>query len=244
MAPGSHHHQGDHPALAGFGAERWIEGKDRPLILASASPRRREILARLGVPFEVVVTNGEGIPVSAMAADERPEALALAKARAVAQDYPQTVVLGADTVVILEEEPLGKPTSAEEAGAMLRRLRGRWHRVVTGVAVISPGLAQSMREVSRVLMRDYSDAEIDAYVASSDPLDKAGAYAIQSPVFRPVAGLQGCYLNVVGLPLCWAHHMLGQTGLALPAAVAMPVEALICPRCRELTKVPHGPISG
>ncbi len=156
--------------------------------------------------------------------------LALAKAEAVARVAGEGTIVGADTVVAHEGETLGKPRSPEEAFAMLRRLRGREHEVVSGVAILN--LAARRGYVSsvctRVWMRDYADEEIAAYVASGEPFDKAGAYAIQSTELRPVARVEGCYLNVVGLPLCEVVKGLQVVGFPLPPA---PVLDAACAEC-------------
>jgi septum formation protein len=184
------------------------------LVLASASPRRRDLLGRLGLPFEVVVPD---IDESALAG--RPERvarrLAAAKARAVSADRPDAIVLAADTVVAHRSDLLGKPRNASEAEATLKRLRGRVHRVVTAVAVMLPGRRRPLVEhaVTRVTMRRYSDTEIAASIARGDPFDKAGAYAIQDERLAPVAAYDGCYCNVVGLPLWTAARLLGRAGL-------------------------------
>ncbi len=192
------------------------------LILASTSPRRRELLARFGLPFEVV-----GPQVDERGLGGRPERLArrlaAAKARAVAASRSQATVLAADTVVAYRGDILGKPQDAAEAEAMLRRLRGRSHRVVTAVAVLPPAPTGARRggrrrplidhAVTRVTMRRYSDAEIAASIARGDPFDKAGAYAIQDERLSPVEAYDGCYCNVVGLPLWTALRLLSRAGL-------------------------------
>jgi len=158
------------------------------LILASASPRRRELLARLGLPFEVVEPAVEEGNLRG-----RPERvarrLAAAKARAVSEERPDATVLAADTVVAHRGVLLGKPRDAAEAEATLKRLRGRAHRVVTAVAVLPPGRRRPLLDhaATRVTMRRYSDAEIAASIARGDPFDKAGAYAIQDERLAPVA---------------------------------------------------------
>jgi MAF protein len=132
----------------------------------------------------------------------------------------ETIILAADTTVVYQAalhqsyEILGKPADAAEAEAMLRRLRGRVHQVFTGLAVLRVAGEELQSEVvaTDVWMRDYSDEEMLAYIATADPLDKAGAYAIQHAVFRPVQNLQGCYANVMGLPVCHAAGMLTQFG--------------------------------
>ena len=191
-----------------------------PLLLASASPRRREILRRLGVPFLAVPAD---LDEDAFAAafqgsfSDMVEALAEEKARAVAAleaDFAG-LILAADTTVILDDEMLSKPADSEEAALMLRRLRGRTHRVATGVALYDTrnGRLTSGQRSTTVWMRDYSDAEIAAYVSTGDPLDKAGAYAVQHALFHPVARVEGCYLTVVGLPLCLVTTLLREQGL-------------------------------
>jgi septum formation protein len=172
------------------------------LVLASASPRRRELLASLVAGFRVVPSEldealAPGAPHDAV------RRLALDKARAVAARLPAGVVLGADTIVVVDGTVLGKPADAADARRMLRRLRGREHQVITGIAVVDArtGRFETAAVVSRVRMADYDDAEIDAYVATGEPLDKAGAYAIQGRGGALVAGHEGSFSNVVGLPL-------------------------------------------
>jgi septum formation protein len=184
------------------------------LILASASPRRADLLRQLGVPFEVVPSEVPEVwppgPVK-----ETVTALALAKARAVAGRFGPAVVLGADTAVVLEEQVFGKPESLEDARRMLRALRGREHEVITGVALVEApaGREETAAVVSRVLMREYSEAEIEAYVASGEPFDKAGAYAVQAAGGALVAKVEGCYTNVVGLPLTTTRRLLVGSGM-------------------------------
>jgi len=143
--------------------------------------------------------------------------LALDKARAVAARVKDGIVLGADTVVTIDGEALGKPASPGEARAMLRRLRGREHEVITGVAVVDARTGRAERTVvtSRVRMGDYGEADIDAYVATGEPLDKAGAYAIQGAGGALVAGYEGSYSNVVGLPLAETARLLTAFGVAV-----------------------------
>lgn len=145
--------------------------------------------------------------------------LAARKARAVAARVAEGVVLGADTVVVLDGAALGKPAGPEEARAMLRRLRGREHEVITGIAVVEAGQGReaSRAVVSRVLMARYPDATLDAYVASGAPLDKAGAYAIQDLGGALVARLDGSYTNVVGLPLEETRELLERFGVSVSA---------------------------
>ena len=184
------------------------------LVLASLSPRRAELLRRLGVPFEVIPSEIEeawppGTP------REGVTALALAKARSVALHVGTAVVLGADTGVVLDGRVLGKPDSPEGARRMLRELRGRQHEVITGVAVVEAptGRETATAVVTRVLMREYREAEIEAYVATGEPFDKAGAYAIQGAGGALVAKVEGCYTNVVGLPLTTTRRLLEECGV-------------------------------
>jgi septum formation protein len=191
------------------------------VVLASASPRRRELLRELLPDFVVKPSAIDEILAPGPYRATVP-VLALRKASAVAAETPGAVVLGADTVVVIDGEALGKPAAAEQARAMLRRLRGRTHEVITGVAVVdaSTGRAETAAEVSQVRMAHYGDEVIDAYVASGAPFDKAGGYAIQDLDGALVAGLVGSYSNVVGLPLAATRRLLEAFGLRLSAAAA------------------------
>lgn len=191
------------------------------LILASASPRRQELLARLGLPFEVRPSGLEEALAPGVPAASVVTALARAKAREIADHLRAAgggpaLVLGADTVVVLDGRALGKPASRNDARGMLRALRDRAHQVVTGVVLCEvPGAREAAEVVtSDVVMRPYSDAEIDAYVATGEPDDKAGAYAVQGAGGRLVLRVEGCYTNVVGLPLGTTARLLRAFGLA------------------------------
>jgi len=188
-------------------------------VLASSSPRRFELLRLLGLTFRTDVSAVDEILDGTGEPAEIGCQLALAKARAVMHRHQGETILAADTLILFRGRLLGKPRDSDDAEAMLRALRGRWHRVLTGVAVIhgTAGTEFVGCEETRVLMRRYSDAEIERYVASGDPLDKAAAYAIQNPSFHPVARLKGCYSNVMGLPLCSVVELLTEAGLAIPA---------------------------
>jgi len=173
------------------------------LILASNSPRRRQLLALTGIPFIVRVADVD----ESQLANEKPAdyvlRLAETKARAVHAEADQ-VILAADTTVVDGADILGKPKDGADAVSMLKRLRGHTHQVYTGIALLrkSDGLLLPDLCVTDVPMREYSDDEIQAYVATGDPLDKAGAYAIQHPGFHPVAQMDGCFASVMGLPVC------------------------------------------
>lgn len=168
--------------------------------------------------------------------------LALAKATAVHTHWPGSVILAADTIVELDGRLLGKPRNADEAAAMLRDLRGRWHRVWSGLALYGDASEPcALRIVSTdVRMRSYGDDEVAAYVASGDPMDKAAAYAIQHPRFRPVASVQGCYANVMGLPLCELQKMLRAVGIAPPMAAEIACPAYLGISCVQAWKTTDG----
>ncbi len=198
----------------------------RPIVLASGSPRRRELIAALGVTFEV-----DPADVDETTAEQDPvrvaEDLALLKARTVASRRPDALVIGSDTVVALDGRLLGKPADAEEARAMLRSLRGRAHEVVTGVAVILDGAEHVAHSSTAVTMRDYTDAEIEAFIATGSPFDKAGGYASQDPVFAPTASIEGCACGVVGLPVRVLRDLLRDAGLGVGGAAPT-----LCADCR------------
>jgi MAF protein len=199
------------------------EVKSFSLVLASGSPRRRQLLTLLGLdfivrPVEIDETPHRGEPAAAYV-------LRLARAKARACRDNGSPVLAADTAVVDGQTILGKPRHAREAAAMLRRLRGRGHQVYTAIALRLGERLWTDLCVTDVVMRDYDEAEIEAYLASGDALDKAGAYAIQHPGFRPVAAWDGCYASVIGLPLCTLTRLFGQAGFTLPLDVAA--------RCQE-----------
>lgn len=181
----------------------------KPFVLASASPRRRRLLERIGMQFDVDVSDiHEHIPGAARPA-EVVEHLALRKARDVAARHPDALTLGADTIVVLDGEILGKPSDAVEAAQMLRRLSNNAHVVFTGIALVSSDHTVTAHETTRVTFTDMTDAEIDAYVASGSPMDKAGGYGIQDDrgaLF--VRRIDGDYYNVVGLPLQLFYRMM------------------------------------
>ena len=173
---------------------------DEPLILASASPRRREILALLGLPFQVVPAAGEVPPDPAASPARAAMDVARGKAEEVAASRPDRVVIGADTVVEVDGCLLGKPRDADDACAMLERLQGRAHRVHTGVWVCSPRGSDGFASTAQVTFYPMEAEEIAAYVATGEPMDKAGAYAIQGAGMRYIRGIQGDFYTVMGLP--------------------------------------------
>lgn len=193
------------------------------IILASQSPRRRQLIGALGLPV-VAMTSGVSEEV-----DDYPDPIGYAgivarrKAEHVAalprlQQVHRPIVVAADTIVVVDGQILGKPASADEAHAMLRQLRNRDHLVHSALHLIDIKTQHHRTGVSTasVTMRNYSDAEIEVYIATGDPLDKAGSYAIQHPIFKPVSALEGCYLGVVGLSLC--QLILDLAGLGVSAA--------------------------
>jgi MAF protein len=186
------------------------------LVLASGSPRRSELLARLGYEFDVVPSS---VDENSMPID-RPvdlvRRLARAKVLDVADSRPGDILLGADTVVVHQRDVYGKPADAGEARRMLRRLRGRQHNVITALALLRPGRVRpdTAHILTRVTLRPFADDEVEATIAAGEPFDKAGAYAIQDQSFQPVASCEGCYCNVVGLPLWTALRLLVAAGAA------------------------------
>jgi septum formation protein len=202
-----------------------------PIVLASASPRRRELLTRAGVRFEVVPSSIDERPL----AGEAPRALALRLAREKVLDVarrfpasPRRIVLGADTIVVLEDSVLGKPADSQEALAMLRRLAGRTHRVLTGVAVVETDRLEprTLCVESTVVMRSASDAELRAYVATGESLDKAGAYAAQGEGRRFVERIDGSESNVIGLPIEETLALLRAAETKCETAPARPWETV------------------
>lgn len=196
------------------------------LILASASPRRRELVGRLGIPYSIepADVDEEGIE-AAFTGDPLDLAphLAAIKARTIGERHGDDVlVLAADTTVVLDGSILGKPRDAEEAWAMLRRLRGRTHIVSTGTALWYHDQMTIDAGRTPVEMRDYTDEEIARYIATGDPFDKAGSYAIQHPEFQPVARINGCATNVIGLPLCLVAAQMRMLGVSVAPAVGSP----------------------
>jgi septum formation protein len=204
------------------------------LVLASASPRRQELLRNAGISFTVHPADIDETPLADEAPRECAQRLAREKALAVWQTRPQDLVLGADTIVVVDEIILGKPVDAEDAIRMLRMLSGRAHKVITGVCMVAADAgdqfpvankialpsderlrptkpdARVSSEATLVTMAQLSDDEIREYVASGEPMDKAGAYAIQGMASRWIPRIEGDYSNVVGLPIALVYRMLGE----------------------------------
>jgi septum formation protein len=189
------------------------------LILASSSPRRQELLREIGIPFRVHAANINEDQIEGEAPIAYALRLAREKAQAVAAHYPQSYVLGADTIVVVDDEVLGKPKDRRDAARMLRLLSGRGHEVTTAVSVVAPGtvapgtLAETRASTTKVYFREIAEEEIEEYVAGGEPMDKAGAYAIQGGASHWADRIEGEFSNVVGLPLSLVTDMLITTGL-------------------------------
>ena len=187
------------------------------LVLASGSPRRRELLSLLGLAFLVDPSGADETPPAGATPESVVQSLALVKAREVAARHSGAYILGADTLVTVDGLILGKPRDTADAARMLRLLRGRTHQVPTGVALISPdGTETALVETATVTMHPYTEVAISAYLATDEPFDKAGSYAVQGAGGALVAAVEGCYTTVVGLPLCRVAALLHGAGFAVP----------------------------
>ena len=186
------------------------------LVLASTSPRRRQILALLGVPFEVIAPEFEEQISSHLPADQEVVEFALGKAQSVATKYPRSIVIGSDTMIELSDEKIGKPTDREDARRILRLLSGETHRILTSVAIVDPG-GPGMKEIETVAveMRGYTEAEIENYLNSGESDDKAGAYSIQGRGSALIKSISGDYLAAVGMPLRRIARYLESRGLSV-----------------------------
>jgi len=183
------------------------------LVLASASPRRQELLRAAGISFEVDPAHISEDPLPRETAGDCAERLAREKAFYIARKRPGDAVLGADTVVVVDGQILGKPFDSADASRMLRLLSGRLHRVITGICLIVSGQSSVASETTSVTMSEISEPEISAYVATGEPMDKAGAYAIQGIASRWIPRIEGDYSNVVGLPVARVYRMLRERRL-------------------------------
>jgi len=189
------------------------------LVLASASPRRQELLRNAGIAFVVCPADIPETPLPNETPTVLAERLAQEKARAVSHQRPGHVILGADTIVVVDEEILGKPRDAADAARMLRLLSGRSHLVITGVCLrtenreLNTGFVDVRSEITLVVMEPLSEDEIRDYIATVEPMDKAGAYAIQGIASRWISRIEGDYFNVVGLPVALVLRMLKEQGV-------------------------------
>lgn len=191
----------------------------RLIILASGSPRRRELLSLLGLPFEVIASDADESTPPDFTPEMIVRSLALRKAEAVvsAAGGKNAIVVGSDTIVVLDDKVLGKPVDEQDSRVMLKMLQGRTHQVYTGVACIGLPEGKSLVEhrVTSVTMRALREEEISAYIATGEPVDKAGSYAIQGLGATLVEEINGCYFNVVGLPLSLLSDMLSRLGVSV-----------------------------
>ena len=210
------------------------------LVLGSGSPRRAQLLRQLQIEFDQVVSSQAEPAVTDDDPGEQAVRCAQVKARTVRELLgpsagEQAIVIGADTMVVVDGRILGKPTDTADAQAMLRLLSGRSHTVCTGVCLLGPGLLEQTDCVStEVWMKPLSAEDIEIYVASGEPMDKAGAYAVQSESFSPAAEVRGCYLNVMGLPVCTLLKLTESAGLRLQVDVDSPWPELAhCPECSK-----------
>lgn len=211
------------------------------LLLASASPRRRELIKLLKLPVTATAADIDETPLAGETAADMAVRLSREKAQAVIADRT-AIVIASDTVVSLDGEPLGKPADAAEARAMLTRLRGRVHQVYTAVTVIDRKTDRAVTELaaSDVRMRDYSADEIERYIASGDPFDKAGAYAIQHDGFSPADRFDHCFANVMGLPLCHVTRALRRLQIEPPVDVPAACQAHLNYRCPVYARILAG----
>ena len=221
-------------------------GPTANIVLASGSPRRRELLADLGLAFRVIPSDADETVIPGETAQEMVQRLSLKKAQAVAGilakqgDY--AVVIGADSTVVLDGRIVGKPEDPDDARRMLTELSGTYHQVTTGVTVVDVASGRSITDclTGDIAMRELSPAEIEASVATGTPMDKAGAYAIQDDDLKPGKLVEGCFTNVVGLPLCRLLEMLDELGCPRPPAWAAPAQS----RCRTGCPFSGGSTSG
>ena len=187
------------------------------VVLASASPRRNNLLAQAGFQFQVTPANVDESVIPGESAQDMVRRLSQAKAQAIASTLTEGYVVGADSTVVFQDRPVGKPVDSADAVKMLQTLRGTQHQVSTGVTIIDAATGRSLTDclTGDIELRDYSDEEIRASVEAGTPLDKAGAYAIQDPDLKPGKLTDGCFTNVVGLPVCRVREMLAELGCAL-----------------------------
>ncbi|MBI3153690.1 MAG: septum formation protein Maf [Chloroflexi bacterium] len=213
------------------------------LVLASNSPRRRQLLALGNWNFNVIVADVDETQLEGES--PRDYVLRLARAKALAiqpRAESEAVIIGSDTTVVDGDSILGKPVDKEDAERMLKQLRGRTHQVYTGLALYRKRDGKTLTELSvtDVPMRNYSDEEIAAYIKTGDPMDKAGAYAIQHPDFQPVESMQGCYASVMGLPMCHVLRALKEFDIAPSADVPSACQSLLNYDCQVSPAILRG----
>lgn len=183
------------------------------IVLASASPRRQELLRQVGLTFRIIPSQVNEEITEPMSPGALVEHLSLMKAQAVASQVPDALVLGSDTIVVVDGDVLGKPRDRADAIAMLQRLSGRAHEVMTGVALVCSERHMVAHEVTKVRFASLTGEQIERYVDSGEPMDKAGSYGIQGRASAMISSIDGDYFNVVGLPLCRTVQMLSHFGV-------------------------------
>ncbi len=204
------------------------------VVLASQSPRRRQLIQFLGLEIEAISADVD----ESLATDPDPAQnaidTAILKVQAFA-DLTDAIIIGSDTNVTIDDQILGKPVDAADARKMLRQLRGRVHQVHTGIVALrtADGTLATTVSSNNVHMRDYSDDEISAYIATGDPFDKAGAYAVQHPEFMPVDDIEGCFASVMGLSICQLAGVLREIGVHSPVVLDVPCHTRHCFQQRE-----------
>ena len=202
-------------------------------VLASNSPRRRQLFGLSGWDFTVIAADVDETPFENETPRDYVIRLAQAKASAIQPKAEvDTVILGSDTTVVDGNEILGKPVDEADARRMLKQLRGRTHQVYTAIAILQNGKMHTDLSIIDVPMREYSDQEIDAYIQTGDPMDKAGAYAIQHPEFKPVSSLEGCRAGVMGLPMCHVLRTLKHFDISPSADVPSTYQSLLQYDCK------------
>jgi septum formation protein len=203
------------------------------ILLASGSPRRRELFALLGLAFDTIAPQVDETRRDGESPTDYAHRLSLTKAEAALVLAPSGVLFAADTIVVDGDEVLGKPRDDADAWDILRRLRGRTHEVYTAIVLWDSARERRIIDLARspVRMRAYTDDEIAAYIASGDPMDKAGAYGIQNPEFHPVEGFADCFANVMGLPVCHVARGLRDVGIAPPPDIAARCQAHLRYEC-------------
>ena len=212
--------------------------KQFKFVLASNSPRRKQLFGLGGWDFTVIAADVDETPFKGELPREYVVRLAQAKALAVQPKAElDAVIVGSDTTVVDGNEILGKPVDEADARRMLKQLRGRVHQVFTAITILQKDMTVTDLCITDVPMRDYSDAEIEAYIKTGDPMDKAGAYAIQHPEFKPVAVLEGCRASVMGLPMCHVLRTLRQFDIAASADVPAACQTLLQYDCKVTSEI-------
>ena len=180
----------------------------RKLILASQSPRRKELLEKCGYPFDVIVADIDESIDSSLTLENAIQQLAYKKAKKIFDDYPDAIVIGSDTIVSINKKILGKPKDEQEAFNMLKLLSGKTHEVITGLTILTKEKKYNHVSVNKVTFYDLSDEEIYKYISTKEPMDKAGSYAIQGIASRYIKSIDGDYYAIVGLPVSVVYHIL------------------------------------